>query len=50
MTGPVLAQGLESYSIRGIAYVDELVAMINSNDLLKFDLAEQLFEAPTSVQ
>ena len=40
VTGPVLAQGLESYSIRGEAYVKELVAMINSNDLLKYDLPE----------
>ncbi|MRI32488.1 flagellar biosynthesis protein FlgJ [Endozoicomonas sp. OPT23] len=41
VTGPVLAHGLYAYSIRGSAYVDELIAMINSNDLLKYDLNEQ---------
>ncbi|OED40804.1 hypothetical protein ACH42_15660 [Endozoicomonas sp. (ex Bugula neritina AB1)] len=38
ITGPILAQGLYSYSIRGIDYVEELVSMIASNDLLRYDL------------
>lgn len=38
VTGPLLAQGLYSYSIRGAEYVDELVRMIASNDLLRYDL------------
>lgn len=38
VTGPVLAQGLYGYSIRGIDYVEELVSMIASNGLLRYDL------------
>ena len=38
VTGPVLAQGLYAYSIRGVEYVDELVQMIMGNDLLRYDL------------
>ena len=38
LTGPVLAQGLYAYSIRGVEYVDELVRMITGNDLLRYDL------------
>lgn len=38
VTGPVLAQGLYAYSIRGVEYVDELVQMIRGNDLLRYDL------------
>ena len=38
VTGPVLAQELDGYSIRGIDYVQELVSMIASNDLLRYDL------------
>ena len=38
ITGPVLAQGLYGYSIRGLDYVEELVSMIASNDLLRYDL------------
>lgn len=40
VTGPVLAHGLHAYSIRGQEYVQELVSMINSNDLLRYDLEE----------
>ena len=40
ITGPVLAQGLYAYSIRGLEYVEELVAMIASNDLLRYDLSK----------
>lgn len=40
ITGPVLAQGLYAYSIRGIDYVEELVSMIASNDLLRYDLKQ----------
>ena len=39
VTGPILAQGLYGYSIRGLDYVSELLSMIASNDLLKYDLA-----------
>ena len=38
VTGPVLAQGLYAYSIRGVEYVDELVRMIEGNNLLRYDL------------
>ena len=38
VTGPVLAQGLYAYSIRGVDYVEELISMIESNDLLRYDL------------
>ncbi len=38
VTGPVLAHGLYGYSIRGVDYVDELIAMIASNDLVRYDL------------
>ena len=38
VTGPILAHGLYSYSIRGIDYVDELITMIAVNDLLRYDL------------
>ncbi len=41
ITGPVLAQGLYGYSIRGIDYVEELVSMIASNDLIKYDLSPE---------
>ena len=37
-TGPILAQGLYAYSIRGVEYVDELLRMIKGNDLLRYDL------------
>ncbi|MGI9273510.1 MAG: glucosaminidase domain-containing protein [Endozoicomonas sp.] len=40
VTGPVLAHGLYSYSIRGGDYVDELITMIAVNDLLRYDLAK----------
>ncbi len=50
VTGPMLAQGLYSYSIRGVAYVEELVAMINGNNLLKYDLFEQESDYPATVQ
>ncbi|WP_252179264.1 glucosaminidase domain-containing protein [Endozoicomonas sp. 4G] len=39
VTGPILAHGLYAYSSRGVDYVEELIAMIESNDLLKYDLA-----------
>ncbi|WOG29733.1 glucosaminidase domain-containing protein [Endozoicomonas sp. 8E] len=42
VTGPVLAQGLYAYSSRGIDYIEELVSMIESNDLLKYDLEKPL--------
>ena len=38
VTGPLLAQGLYAYSIRGVDYVNELVRMIEGNDLLRYDL------------
>ena len=41
VTGPILAQGLYGYSIRGIDYVEELVSMIASNDLLRYDLKKE---------
>ena len=41
ITGPVLAQGLYGYSIRGVDYVEELVSMIASNDLLRYDLKRE---------
>ena len=41
VTGPILAQGLYGYSIRGIDYVEELVSMIASNDLLRYDLEKE---------
>lgn len=41
VTGPVLAQGLYAYSIRGVEYVDELVKMIEGNDLLRYDLEHE---------
>ncbi|MGB0360967.1 MAG: glucosaminidase domain-containing protein, partial [Endozoicomonas sp.] len=37
VTGVHLAQGLEAYSIRGDAYIKELIAMINSNELIHYD-------------
>ena len=37
VTGPALAHGLYAYSIRGLEYVDELLAMIRANDLLELD-------------
>ncbi|WP_062260811.1 glucosaminidase domain-containing protein [Endozoicomonas arenosclerae] len=44
VTGPLLAQGLYSYSIRGVDYVEELISMIESNGLLKYDLEKPLTE------
>ncbi|WP_051786194.1 glucosaminidase domain-containing protein [Endozoicomonas numazuensis] len=44
VTGPILAQGLYSYSIRGVDYVEELISMIESNGLLKYDLEKPLTE------
>ena len=41
VTGPVLAQGLYGYSIRGIDYIEELVSMIASNNLLRYDLYKE---------
>ena len=38
VTGPVLAHGLYAYSIRGVDYVEELISMIESNNLLRYDL------------
>ena len=46
-TGPILAQGLYAYSIRGVEYVDELVRMIRGNDLLRYDLEGEVV-APES--
>lgn len=46
VTGPILAQGLYAYSIRGLDYVDELISMIASNDLLRYDLGKD--EKPES--
>ena len=40
LLGAVLAEGLQAYSIRGVDYVDELVAMIASNNLVDYDMAE----------
>ena len=37
ITGPELAQGLYGYSIRGGEYINELVSMIATNDLLRYD-------------
>lgn len=37
VTGPELARGLHGYSIRGTDYVEELVSMIASNGLLRYD-------------
>lgn len=42
VTGPMLAHGLHAYSSRGIDYIEELISMIESNDLLKFDLEKPL--------
>lgn len=41
LTGRTLAEGLYAYSIRGEAYIDELVMMIDKNNLLKYDLDAQ---------
>ena len=38
VTGPILAEGLQAYSIRGMDYVDELIGMIASNSLVNFDV------------
>lgn len=37
VTGPALAYGLSAYSIRGLEYVEELLAMIQVNNLLNLD-------------
>ncbi len=37
VTGVVLAHGLHAYPIRGADYIQELVSMINSNGLLRYD-------------
>lgn len=41
VTGAILAQGLQAYSIRGTEYVEEVISMINSNELLEYDLSDQ---------
>ncbi|USE34942.1 glucosaminidase domain-containing protein [Endozoicomonas sp. SCSIO W0465] len=38
VTGADLAHGLQAYSIRGKAYIEELLSMINSNKLLQYDV------------
>lgn len=37
ITGPVLAEGLQSYSTRGNKYVEELIDMIDDNKLASYD-------------
>ncbi|WP_299726360.1 glucosaminidase domain-containing protein [uncultured Endozoicomonas sp.] len=41
VTGVNLAQGLGAYSIRGDDYIQELIAMINSNELIQYDDDDQ---------
>ncbi|WP_422450845.1 MULTISPECIES: glucosaminidase domain-containing protein [unclassified Endozoicomonas] len=41
VTGADLAHGLRAYSIRGEEYIEELLSMINSNQLLRYDLNNQ---------
>ena len=38
VTGPILAHELHAYSMRGADYIEELIAMIKSNNLLQYDL------------
>ncbi|MGB1271121.1 MAG: glucosaminidase domain-containing protein [Endozoicomonas sp.] len=38
--GPALAYGLDGYSARGLEYVQELLSMMKSNDLVRYDLDE----------
>ncbi|MDP0562103.1 MAG: glucosaminidase domain-containing protein [Candidatus Endonucleobacter sp. (ex Gigantidas childressi)] len=38
ITGPILAEGLHAYSVRGQDYVNELIDMIVDNNLARYDL------------
>jgi len=50
ITGPILAEGLHAYSIRGQDYVDEMIDMISYNNLINYDIQDEKGDSSSFLQ